>query len=116
MVRAARLEPAREFLQSEPLGADKWGPVFLNKEQAGPAFPLPAKRKALDPRLNPVSVALALWLSFSLFISRSRIRGAPDLFRVKAEAWQFCQVGWLHRALVAVSWASHSLAFPLLTL
>lgn len=80
VVRTARLEPAREFLQSEPLGADKWGPVFLNKEQTGPAFPLPAKKKALDRLLNPVSVAPALWLSFSLFISRSRIRGAPDLF------------------------------------
>lgn len=57
VVMAARLEPAREFLQSEPLRADKWGPVFLDKEQALPSL-FQQRERFFDRLLNPVSGSL----------------------------------------------------------
>lgn len=119
VVRAARLEPARDFLQSEPLGADKRGLAFLNEEQALPSL-FQRRKRRFGRLLSPVSGSQGLWFSSSFFISRIRIRGAPDLLALGRKPGDSGQVGWPHRALVAVStrwlsWASHGRAFPLLT-
>lgn len=119
VVRAARLEPARDFLQSEPLGADKRGLAFRNEEQALPSF-FQRRKRRFGRLLNPVSGSHSLWFSSLLFISRIRIRGATDLLALGRKPGDSGQVGWPHRDLVAVStgwlsWASHGLALPLLT-
>lgn len=79
VVRAARLEPAREFLQSEPLGADKWGLVFPNKEQKEQALPslFQQRERRFDRVLNPVSVSPACgsYVQFSLAKQDQRSTG-----------------------------------------
>lgn len=70
VVRAARLEPARDFLQSEPLGADKRGLAFLNEEQALPSL-FQRRKRRFGRLLSPVSGSQGLWFSSSFFISIS---------------------------------------------
>lgn len=87
VVRAARLEPAREFLQSEPLGADKWGLVFPNKEQKEQALPsiFQQRERRFDHVLNPVSVspACGFYFHFSLAEAGSEERRICSVSRRK---------------------------------